>query len=65
MLESLGVPAADAVEDSPFMLVLKGLLQSIQFGIKSVARHRLPGSKGCEDHLREIIREGLHELVNP
>ena len=65
MLEGLGVPAADAVEDSPLMHVLEGLLQSIQFGIESVPRSRVPGGKGGENHLREIVGEGHHELVNP
>ena len=64
MLEGLGVSVADAVEDSPLMRVLEGLLQSVQFGIESVLRSRVPGSKGGENHLREIVGEGRHELVN-
>ena len=65
MLEGLDVPVADAVEDSPLMHVLEGLLQSVQFGIESVPRSRVPGSKGGENHLREIVGKGHHELVNP
>ena len=64
MLEGLSVTAADAAEESSLMRGLEGLFQSIQFGIESVPRCRVPGSKGGEDHLKEIIGEGHHELVN-
>ena len=65
MLEGFSVTMADAAEESSLMHVLEGLFQSIQFGIESVPRCRVPDSKGGEDHLREIIGKGCHELVNP
>ena len=70
MLEGLGVTAADVVEESSLMRVLEGLFQSIQFGIESVPRCHVPGSKGGENHLREIIGKDVmnwstHEWEKP